>query len=125
MPKSKEVISSSGSDSESGSEPKQKKKKLEPKPNTKASTSDSKASKGASKKGGKSDDGDESKFEIGKNRFVTVCDFRGKKMVNIREFYQNDDGDMKPGKKGIALTIEQWNKLKDQMEEIDDALDAL
>jgi len=26
---------------------------------------------------------------------------------------------------GIALSVEQWNKLKDQMEEIDDALEAL
>jgi len=43
--------------------------------------------------------------------------------VNIREFYEcKNTGKMLPGKKGIALTPEQWEKLKEHMDDIDKAL---
>jgi len=32
-------------------------------------------------------------------RYATVSEFRGRKMVNIREFYEAD-GELRPGKKG-------------------------
>jgi len=32
-------------------------------------------------------------------RYATVSEFRGRKMVNIREYY-DDDGEIKPGRKG-------------------------
>lgn len=49
---------------------------------------------------------------LGSNKFVTVTEFRGKVYVGIREYYEKD-GELKPGKKGIALSLEQWNLLKD------------
>ena len=49
---------------------------------------------------------------LGSNKFVTVTEFRGKVYVGIREYYEKD-GELKPGKKGIALNLEQWNLLKD------------
>lgn len=40
--------------------------------------------------------------------------------MNIREFYKDKNTDEeKPGKSGIALTVEQWNTLKDFVDEID------
>ena len=30
-------------------------------------------------------------------------DFKGKVLVDIREYWMNQDGEMKPGKKGIPL----------------------
>ena len=33
-------------------------------------------------------------------RFASVSEFKGKKLVNIREYYQDASGDLKPGKKG-------------------------
>lgn len=48
----------------------------------------------------------ESHVEIGKKRRVTVSVFKGKPLVDIREYY-GSDGDEKPGKKGISLTVEQ------------------
>ncbi|KAG5245103.1 RNA polymerase II transcriptional coactivator KIWI family protein [Salix suchowensis] len=59
--------------------------------------------------------------EIGRNRRVTVRNWRGKINVDIREFYPKD-GNLLPGKKGITLSMEQWNMLRDNAEEIDKAL---
>ena len=59
---------------------------------------------------------------LSKMRFVNVSEFRGKKLVNIREYYEKD-GKMLPGRKGISLTTDQWSKLKKYMDKIDDELD--
>ena len=61
-------------------------------------------------------------MELSRNRFVSVSEFRGKKLVNIREYYEKD-GEQLPGRKGISLTLEQWNKLKKHMDQIDEKLD--
>jgi hypothetical protein len=73
------------------------------------------------KKGASSSDDKEPKFELGKMRYATVREFRGKVMVDLREFY-NADGDIRPGKKGLALSLEQWNTLKEHMGDIDAAI---
>lgn len=78
-----------------------------------------KKSKAASKSSG---DGDEEhSWSLGKNRFVKLREFKGKYYVDIREFY-NADGDLKPGKKGISLSLEQWHKLTDLVSDVDDAI---
>ncbi|KAK7282281.1 hypothetical protein RIF29_10932 [Crotalaria pallida] len=59
--------------------------------------------------------------EISKNRRVTVRNWQGKIVIDIREFYQKD-GKQLPGKKGISLTMDQWNVLRDHIEEIDKAV---
>lgn len=33
-------------------------------------------------------------------RYVSVRDFKGKVLIDIREYWMNQDGEMKPGKKG-------------------------
>lgn len=43
-------------------------------------------------------------------RKAAISGFRGKLMVNIREFYEKD-GQVLPGPKGISLPPEQWHKL--------------
>ncbi|KAA8592833.1 hypothetical protein FQN60_018288 [Etheostoma spectabile] len=69
-----------------------------------------------------SDSDSEVETKIGKMRYVSVRDFKGKVLIDIREYWMNQDGEMKPGKKGISLNPEQWNQLKDQISEIDDAM---
>jgi len=60
-------------------------------------------------------------FELGRLRKVSVSEFRGRTLVNIREYYTDDGGDLKPGRKGIALTAEQWNSLLDVKDEVNNA----
>ncbi|KAF1963731.1 PC4-domain-containing protein [Byssothecium circinans] len=44
-------------------------------------------------------------------RRVMISDFKGKTLVSIREYYEDASGEMKPGKKGIALSMDQYNAL--------------
>lgn len=44
---------------------------------------------------------------------ASVSEFKGKKYVNIREYYVDKaSGEERPGSKGIALSVEQWQELK-------------
>lgn len=64
---------------------------------------------------------EENSWDLGKNRFVKLSEFKGKWYVNIREFY-NDDGELKPGKKGIMLPMDQWQRFKNYIGDIDEAI---
>ncbi|XP_035748142.1 CUGBP Elav-like family member 5 isoform X2 [Egretta garzetta] len=46
---------------------------------------------------------EEGMFQIGKMRYVRVSCFKGKVLVDIREFYTDKEGSMKPGRKGCAF----------------------
>uniref|UniRef100_A0AAY4BHD9 Activated RNA polymerase II transcriptional coactivator p15 n=1 Tax=Denticeps clupeoides TaxID=299321 RepID=A0AAY4BHD9_9TELE len=118
MPKSKEVLSStSGSDSDSEAEKKAKRKK--------PSAPEKPAKKQKSGESGGGGGNNDNMFQIGKMRYVSVRDFKGKVLIDIREYWMDQAGEMKPGKKGISLNPEQWNQLKEQMSDIDDAIRRL
>ncbi len=68
------------------------------------------------------DQNEKNSFQLSNNRFVTISEFRNKVRVDVREYYLNDDGEKKPGKKGISLSLEEWNKLKDLMPKIESAI---
>lgn len=73
----------------------------------------------SSSSGVKTDDG--IRFDLDRNKRVTVREFKGKVYIDIREFYEKD-GKQLPGKKGISLQPEQWRKLIGLADEINDAL---
>ncbi|KAB5543747.1 hypothetical protein PHYPO_G00083200 [Pangasianodon hypophthalmus] len=123
MPKSKEVLSStssSDSDSEADTKAKRKKQMIE-KPAKKQKSGESSKSS-ASKSSGGSANKKDNMFQIGKMRYVSVREFKGKVLIDIREYWMDQEGEMKPGKKGISLNPEQWTQLKEQIDDIDDAL---
>ena len=66
----------------------------------------------------------EVKFILDDKKRITVHKFKGKIKVDIREFYE-DKGEMKPGKKGISLSLENWEKLKGFIDNIDESVDNL
>ncbi|KAI1289647.1 Activated RNA polymerase II transcriptional coactivator p15 [Halotydeus destructor] len=67
----------------------------------------------------------EVKIQLSENRFVTVSEFKGKRRVDIREYYLNDAGEKKPGKKGISLSLEEYKKLVDSISDINKAMGLL
>ncbi|CUA76204.1 hypothetical protein RSOLAG22IIIB_12121 [Rhizoctonia solani] len=65
-------------------------------------------------------------FEISGKRRVTVRSFNGLKLVDIREMYTDrTSGELKPGKKGISLSEEQFMGLVNAHGEISQALNDL
>ncbi|XP_077752457.1 activated RNA polymerase II transcriptional coactivator p15 isoform X1 [Canis aureus] len=127
MPKSKELVSSSSSGSDSDSEVDKKlkrKKQVTPeKPVKKQKTGETSRALSSSKQSSSSRD--DNMFQIGKMRYVSVRDFKGKVLIDIREYWMDPEGEMKPGRKGISLNPEQWSQLKEQISDIDDAVRKL
>ncbi|XP_016338924.1 activated RNA polymerase II transcriptional coactivator p15-like [Sinocyclocheilus anshuiensis] len=122
MPKSKEVLSStsdSDSDSEVDTKAKRKKQATPERPSKKQKSGETSKGSSASKSSSSKND---NMFQIGKMRYVSVRDFKGKVLIDIREYWMDQEGEMKPGRKGISLNPEQWNQLKEQISEIDDAV---
>jgi len=62
---------------------------------------------------------DNGMYVLAKNRFINVSGFKGKVYVNIREYYEDSNGEQKPGKKGISLSADQWENLKKHIAKID------
>ncbi|KAF2234268.1 PC4-domain-containing protein [Viridothelium virens] len=68
----------------------------------------------------KDDDGLEY-WELSKNRRVGISEFKGKRMINIREYYEKD-GKSLPGKKGISLPIDQFTAFVEALPAIERVL---
>ncbi|PCH43594.1 PC4-domain-containing protein [Wolfiporia cocos MD-104 SS10] len=66
----------------------------------------------------KANDEGEKYIDLGKKRRATVRSFKGTVFLDIREYY-GAEGDEKPGKKGISLSLEQWQSLKNASDAID------
>ena len=63
-------------------------------------------------------------FLLDKKKRITVHKFKGQVKVDIREFYE-DNGEMKPGKRGISLSLDNWEKLKNFIDDIDNSVDNI
>ena len=66
----------------------------------------------------------EIKFILDNKKRITVHKFKGQVKVDIREFYESN-GEMKPGKKGISLSLDNWKKLKGFIDNIDESIDNI
>ncbi|KAI1107146.1 PC4-domain-containing protein [Jackrogersella minutella] len=76
-----------------------------------SSKSNKKAKTSSTADSGKDNEGN-SFWSLSGTRRATISDFKGKTFINIREYYtDSSSGDLRPGKKGIMLTPEQYNKL--------------
>lgn len=56
-------------------------------------------------------------------RRASISCFKGRYMVNIREYYEKD-GQQLPGQKGISLPEEQWTRLLGGLPGLAAALEA-
>ncbi|KAJ0119967.1 transcriptional coactivator p15 family protein [Diaporthe amygdali] len=68
--------------------------------------------KGSSSKNGTNVDDEGNAFwELSGKRRIVVQEFKGNWFVNLREYYEDKSGEMRPGKKGIMLSVEQYQTL--------------
>ncbi|TFK54242.1 PC4-domain-containing protein [Heliocybe sulcata] len=114
----------SGSSSEEAEKPLAKKAK----PSKFAAPRKTKKANSESSDAGDDDEGDEVEVrtsrdgeqyvDLGRKRRATVRPFKGKMYLDVREFY-GDEGDEKPGKKGISLSSDEWDTLKRSIATID------
>eukprot|EP00249_Psilotum_nudum_P008161 c21081_g1_i1 orf=346-942(-) len=77
------------------------------------------SSKDRVQSGGQS--GDQFICQLSNRRNVSVQDWRGKTLISIREYYEKN-GEMLPTSKGISLTVDQWEALKQNVPAIEDAI---
>ncbi|KAG4078501.1 hypothetical protein HA402_009213 [Bradysia odoriphaga] len=115
---SESASSSASSDSDSSPPPrKDAKKKSKSKPAANDSTESAGKTNSLRVAGEK-----EPTWELGSKKFITIGDFKGKTYINIREYYTDPKGDVRPGKKGIGLNIEQWQNLCNSIGEVNQVL---
>ncbi|KAI8103455.1 hypothetical protein M9435_004794 [Picochlorum sp. BPE23] len=65
-------------------------------------------------------DGGPTKHALSQNRFVSLENWRGSDLINLREYYEKD-GELRPGKKGISLTSPQARTMLEKIEDISQA----
>lgn len=53
---------------------------------------------------------------------VSIDEYRGEKLVNIRVFYKDKEGNWAPSKKGIAIRLEIFPQLKKVLDEIEEII---
>ncbi|KAF9115147.1 hypothetical protein BGX27_008738 [Mortierella sp. AM989] len=63
--------------------------------------------------------------KLGPKKRLTVRSWRNQTLVDIREFYNDKDGESKPGKKGISLTKDQFQYILDHITEINKAINEV
>ncbi|KAI8043345.1 RNA polymerase II transcriptional coactivator [Drosophila gunungcola] len=114
MPKTKKKQKASSSESDSGPEDRNQ-------PPSKKAKESSAPAEGKSASGD-SAGGGATTWTLEGLRQVRINEFRGRKMVDIREYYEKG-GETLPGKKGISLSIKQWKKLLEVAEEVTRAVE--
>jgi hypothetical protein len=55
---------------------------------------------------------------------VSVDEFRGRKLINIRVFYKDAAGEWLPGKQGLALSVDRFRDLVDAVLQLGEWLEA-
>ena len=65
----------------------------------------------------KRNENNEAYWPLSGNKRITVSEFHGRMLVHIREYYMAGD-QMRPGKKGIALSVQDFELLASLIDEI-------
>ena len=63
--------------------------------------------------------------ELGGNKRLTVRKYMGKVMVDVREYYQNKNGEWAPGFKGLAFGREQWEIFVNHADQISATVETM
>ena len=66
----------------------------------------------------------EERFSLDENskHMLTVTPFNDNLKVHIRQFYVNENGEMKAGRIGITLSVEKFNELVKLIPKVQDSI---
>jgi hypothetical protein len=56
--------------------------------------------------------------------FFNLSEYKGKKYADIRIYYEDDEGEWKPTKKGITLTLDRFSEFKEKLGALEEFLTA-
>ncbi|KAL0218151.1 hypothetical protein RCL1_008999 [Eukaryota sp. TZLM3-RCL] len=62
-------------------------------------------------------------FPISSTRSVSIRSFKNTLLIDIREHYTDSEGEIKPGKKGISLSLEQYRELLKVLPDVSACID--
>ena len=54
----------------------------------------------------------------------SLSEFKGKSYADIRVYYEDDDGELKPTKKGITIALDRFSEFKLHLEALEEFLRA-
>lgn len=54
----------------------------------------------------------------------SLSQFKGKNYADIRIYYEDDEGEWKPTKKGIAIALERFEEFQEHLHKLEDFLAA-
>ncbi len=53
---------------------------------------------------------------------VSLTEFRGHKLIDLRVYYSDDEGQFKPTKKGVSLSVSLYTELKKSIHSLEKTL---
>ena len=56
--------------------------------------------------------------------FFSLSEFKGKKYADIRIYFENDEGEWKPTRKGLTLSLDRFAEFKDNLGTLEEFLTA-
>ncbi len=67
-----------------------------------------------------------SEMEKGWNEKIvfSFSTFRGKNYADIRVYYEDDEGEWKPTKKGVAIAVDRFSEFKERLGELESYLES-
>ena len=60
----------------------------------------------------------EKRMHLDNLKYVSVCHYGGKKMIHIRQFYEGHNGKILPTKRGITLSVLEWQSLLQKVTDV-------
>jgi hypothetical protein len=53
---------------------------------------------------------------------ISLTEFKGRQLIDLRVYYVTPEGDSKPTKKGLALSVSLFHDLKEAMDKLEQTL---
>jgi hypothetical protein len=55
---------------------------------------------------------------------ISIDEYHGRKLINLRVFYKSQDGKWLPGKQGLALSVDRYRDLADALIRVGEELQS-